>query len=221
MLLCRKLTHVDYSTKEISDLIQPHLPLSFSVDVPAGSGRFSLNKTHISMPHKSNKIQAKAEGCIEITYLGNPIYRAHLVLEVKAKPYYDSRHHKILLTDLYISEIYLLNDEYSVLKDTSTLLNQLVPSPVLNVLTGTMKTAFNLMTGSTTTEASRYLHMYLGGSKQKVLDFHKPQLEHIIIDLAASEDMQYRLDKNDFEENLFIQFGKEVVVEDGYLRFKF
>jgi hypothetical protein len=33
--------------------------------------------------------------------------------------------------------------------------------------------------------------------------------------------MQYSLDMNDFEENLFIQYGQKVIVEQGHLRFKF
>jgi len=191
------------------------------IDVPRGKGQFTLNKVQITLPNKCNYIEAKAEGGMEITYLGNPIYRAHLAIVVQAKPYYEHTNNKVLLTDLCIADIYLINDEYSVLKDTTSLLNQIVPSPVLSMVTGTMKTAFNLMTGSTATEASRYLQMYIGGSKQKVLDFHKPQLERHIIDLAASDDMQYSLDKTDFEESLFMSFGKEVVVEDGCIRFKF
>jgi hypothetical protein len=89
------------------------------------------------------------------------------------------------------------------------------------MMTGTMKTAFNIMTGTTTSEANSYLQMYLSGSKQKVLDYHKPQIENIIVELAASEEMQYSLNIDDFEESLFIQYGKEVVVEDRHLRFKF
>jgi hypothetical protein len=53
------------------------------------------------------------------------------------------------------------------------------------------------------------------------LDYHKPQIENLIIELAASEDMQYSLDINDFEESLFIQYGKEIIVEQGNVRFKF
>ena len=77
------------------------------------------------------------------------------------------------------------------------------------------------MTCTTATQANSYLQMYLRVSKQKVFDYHKPQIENIITDLAAGEDMQYSLDINDFEEGLFVQYGKKVVVEQGHLRFKF
>jgi hypothetical protein len=217
----KRLTHVDYSVDEISELIQPHLPVSFPVEVPKGNGSFSLSKVDISMPHNQSVIQAQVLGALEVTYVANPIYRAHIALVVTAKPEYNQQSKNISLTELSIANIHLLNDEYSILKDTSSLINLFVPNPVLSMVTGTMKTAFSLMTGTTTSEANNYLQLYLGGSKQKILDYHKPQLERIIVELAASDDMQYSLDANDFEEGLFIQYGKTVEVEAGSLRFKF
>jgi hypothetical protein len=173
------------------------------------------------MPLTSHYIQAEVLGGIEITYLGNPIYRAHIILNVKAAPQYASTTKNIFLNDIRITDIRMLNDEYSILKDTSSLINLFVPSPVLSMMTGTMKTAFSIMTGTTASEANNYLQVYLSGSKQKVLDYHKPQIESIIVALAAGGGMQYSLDVNDFEEGLFIQYGKKVVVEQGHLRFKF
>jgi hypothetical protein len=212
---------VDYSVHDISQLIQPHLPISLPITVPKGDGRFTISKVNISMPFHSDYIQGEVLGSIEVTYLANPIYRAHVVLVVQANPEYDDTTKNILLTDIRITDIHMLNDEYSILKDTSSLISQFVPSPVLSMVTGTMKTAFSIMTGTTASEANRYLQVYLSGSKQKVLDYHKPQIENLIVELAASEDMQYSLDINDFEESLFMQYGKEVKVEQGNLRFKF
>ena len=160
-------------------------------------------------------------GAIEVTYFANPIYRAHVVLVVQATPKYNQTTKNVMLTELRITDINTLNDEYSIFKDTSSLINQFVPSPLLSMVTGTMKTALSIMTGTTASEANSYLQMYLSGSKQKILDYHKPQIENIIVELAASENMQYSLDINDFEENLFIQYGKEVAVEERHLRFKF
>jgi hypothetical protein len=217
----KRLKHVDYSVADISQLIEPHLPTSFPISVPKGDGRFTLSKAKITMPTHSNFIQAEVLGSIEVTYLANPIYRAHVVLVVQAKPKYDGTTKNVFLTEIQVTDIHLLNDEYSILKDTSSLINLFVPSPVLSIVTGTMKTALNIMTGTIASEANNYLQMYLSGSKQKVLDYHKPQIENIIVELAASEDMQYSLDINDFEEGLFVEYGKEVLVEEGHLRFKF
>jgi hypothetical protein len=217
----KRLKYVDYSVDDISQLIQPHLPISLPISVPRGEGRFTLSKANITMPVNSDYIQAEVLGGIEVTYLANPIYRAHVVLVVQAIPQYNPNTKNILLTHIRVTDIHMLNDEYSILKDTSSLINHFVPSPVLSMVTGTMRTAFSIMTGTTASEASSYLHVYLSGSKQKVLDYHKPQIESIIVGLAAGDDMQYSLDMNDFEENLFIQYGQKVIVEQGHLRFKF
>jgi len=206
---------------EISLLIQPNLPLQLPISVPKGEGSFTLSKVNISMPYDSNYIQAEVLGGIEVTYLANPIYRAHVALVVQATPQYNHSTKNVLLADIRITDIHMLDDEYSILKDTSSLINLFVPSPVLSMVRGTMKTAFSIVTGTTTSEVNSYLQMYVSGSKQKVLDYHKPQIEKLIVDLAAGEDMQYSLDIDDFEEGLFIQYGKEVVVEEGNLRFKF
>jgi hypothetical protein len=217
----KQLKHVDYSVTDISRLIQPHLPVFLPISVPKGEGRFTLSKVNVSMPLDTNYIQAEVLGGIEVTYLANPIYRAHVVLVVQATPQYAPTKNNVLLTDIRITDIHMLNDEYSILKDTSSLISHFVPSPVLSMVRGTMKTAFSIMTGTTTSEANSYLQMYLSGSKQKVLDYHKPQIEKLIVELAAGEDMQYNLDINDFEESLFIRYGQEVIVEEGNLRFKF
>jgi hypothetical protein len=217
----KKLTHVDYSPDEISQLITPHRPVTFPVTVPRGDGKFHLSSIAISVPADSKFIKGVLSGGLEVTYLGSPIYRAHIVISVQAKPDYLAETASVKLKELSITEIYMVNDEYSILKDTSSLISLFVPSPVLSMMTGTMKTAFNLMTGSTASEANAYLQVYLSGSKQKVLDYHRPQLEKIIVELAAGEDMCYTLNKTDWEENLFIKYGQEVVVEQGNVRFKF
>ncbi|MBL4629919.1 MAG: hypothetical protein JKY14_01710 [Paraglaciecola sp.] len=217
----KRLTHVDYTVADINQLIVPHLPLCLPISVPKGEGRFTLAKSNISMPLNAHYIQCEVWGSIEISYLASPIYRAHVVLVVQATPQYEHSKKNVRLTDIHITDIQMLNDEYSILKDTSSLISLFVPSPVLSMVAGTMKTAFSIMTGTTAFEANNYLQVYLSGSKQKVLDFHKPQIENIMVELAAGEDTQYSLDKNNFEENCFIQYGIEVVVEQGHLRFKF
>ena len=216
----KRLKHVDYTVDEIKQLIQPHLPITLPISVPKGEGKVTLTKINISIPSQQDYIQAEVLGNIEITYLANPIYRAHVVLVAKAKPEYNQHSKSVRLRDIQVTDVYMLNDEYSIIKDTNSLIDLFVPSPVKSMVSGTMKTAFSLMTGTTTKEANSYLQVYLSGSKQKVLDYHKPQIENIIIDLAAGDDMQYCLDADDFEEGLFMQYGKEVVVEAGAVRFK-
>jgi hypothetical protein len=217
----KKLKHAEYTSNELTALIANYLPETFPVSVPKGEGSFTLLNAKISMPLQKRIIQAEVMSSFDVVYLGNPIYRAHIVIMLEASPHYiaDTKH--VILKDALISEIKLLQDEYSFLKDTQHIINNFIPSPVMSMFTGTMKTALSIMTGTSPADANAYLHLYLSGSKQRVLDYHKPQLEKIVTDLTASDSMHYQLDESNWEEHLFAKLGKEVVVEEGKLRFKF
>ena len=217
----KKLKHAQYTSDELGALVAEYLPKTFPVSVPRGQGSFTLMTADVTMPLRSRNIHVEVLSSFEVEYLANPIYRAHLVIMLEAKPHYDVEAKHVRLKEVQITNIKLLQDEYSLLKDGRHLLNNFVPSPVLSMFTDTMKTALSLVTGSSVSDANAYLQLYLGGSKQRVLNYHKPQLEQIVIEMAAGDDVSYQLDDSNWEEQLFSQFGKEVVVEEGKLRFKF
>ena len=216
-----KLKHAEYTSQELTSLLAQHLPETFPVSVPKGEGSLTLLTADISMPRNKKIIQVEVMSSFAVVYLGNPIYRAHIVILLEASPNYDADSKTVHIKDVIISEIKLLQDEYSFLKDTRDIINLFVPGPVMSIFTGTVKTALTLMTGSSPADANAYLQLYLSGSKQRVLDYHKPQLEQIVINLAASDDMHYQLNEENWEEQVFARLGKEVVVEEGKLRFKF
>ena len=217
----KKLKHAQYTSDELGALVAEYLPKTFPVSVPRGQGSFTLMTADVTMPLRSRNIHVEVLSSFEVEYLANPIYRAHLVIMLEAKPLYDVEAKHVRLEEVQITNIKLLHDEYSLLKDGRHLLNNFVPSPVLSMFTDTVRTALNLVTGSSVSDANAYLQLYLGGSKQRVLNYHKPQLEQIVIEMAAGDDVSYQLDDSNWEEQLFSQFGKEVVVEEGKLRFKF
>lgn len=217
----KKLKHAEYTSDELGALVAEHLPKTFPVSVPRGQGSFTLMTADVSMPRRSSSIHVEVLSGFAVEYLANPIYRAHLVILLEAKPHYDVEAKHVRLKEVQITNIKLLHDEYSLLKDGRDIINNFVPSPVLSMFTDTMKSALSLVTGTSASDANAYLQLYLGGSKQRVLDYHKPQLEKIVIEMAAGEEVRYQLDDSNWEEQLFSQFGKEVVVEDGKLRFKF
>lgn len=78
-----------------------------------------------------------------------------------------------------------------------------------------------MVTAGMSDEAMAYLQLYLSGSKQRVLDYHKPQLEALITTLAEENYLEYPLDKSDWQELLFFYYGKTVAIEEQELRFKF
>ncbi|MGK0371050.1 MAG: hypothetical protein ACJAW1_001293 [Glaciecola sp.] len=216
-----KLTHADYTCAELKEMVDKHLPETFKIDVPKSKGQLSLLQADISMPRDQNVINVELLGSILIGSLSNPIYRAHLIVQLEAYPIYDVPNKTVKLEKLLVKDVQLVNDEYSIIEDSRELLGLFVPKPLQNLFTGTVKSTFGLMTGGGSDAAANYMKLYLSGSKQRILDYHKPQIETLVSNFAQREDLQYPLGCSLFEEHLFSLYGKEVVVEDGQLRFKF
>lgn len=216
-----KLTHADYSSAELKAAVDKHLPETFQIEVPVSKGELCLLEAQISMPKKEALIDVHLLGSLLIGPPAKPIYRAHITIHLQAFPIYESENNTVKLDKLLVSNVQLVNDEYSIVEDSKELLGLLFPVPFQNLLTGTVKSAIGLLTGGGSDLAVDYMKLYLSGSKQRILDYHRPQIEALVSDFAQSEDLQYRLDPKEFEEHLFCLYGKEVLVEDGKLRFKF
>jgi hypothetical protein len=221
MIKTGKLTHADYTCSELKEAVDKHLPETFKIDVPRTKGELTLLQADISMPRNQNAIDVKLFGSIIIGALGNPIYRAHLIVELKAHPIYEVATNTVKLDKLLVNDVHLVNDKYSIIEDSRELLSLFVPKSLQNLLSGSVKSAATLITAGGSDLAADYMKLYLSGSKQKILAYHRPQIEALVTEFGQSEEMQYHLDNNDFEEHLFCLYGKEVVVEDGVLRFKF
>ena len=67
--------------------------------------------------------------------------------------------------------------------------------------------------------ASEYLKLYLSGSKQAILDYHKPQIDNAITRQLTQDDLSHRMRDTQWREVLFARLGKNVRVEDNVLRF--
>ncbi|MDT0594117.1 hypothetical protein [Glaciecola petra] len=216
-----RLTHADYSSSELKSAVDKHLPETFPIEVPVSKGELSLLEAQISMPKNEALIDVHLLGSLLIGPTVKPIYRAHITIHLQAYPIYEVDTNIVKLEKLLVSNVQLVNDEYSIIEDSKELLGLLFPVPFQNLLTGTVKSAIGLLTGGGSDLAVDYMKLYLSGSKQRILDYHRPQIEALVSDFAQSEELQYQLDPKEFEEYLFSLYGREVIVEEGNLRFKF
>lgn len=216
-----RLTHADYSAAELKTVLDNHLPETFDIDVPRGKGELTLMQADITMPIKQNFINVELLSSMLIGSSSNPIYRAHLIIVLEAYPIYDILSNTVKLEKLLVSNVRLVNDKYAIVEDSRELLSLFLPKPLQSLVGDTMKSAFGLITGGGSELASNYMKLYLSGSKQRILDYHRPQIETLVADFAKKEYLQYTLDSSNFEEHLFCLYGKKVLVENGKLRFKF
>jgi predicted solute-binding protein len=120
-----------------------------------------------------------------------------------------------------VDDVALVQDEYALLSDTSKLIDAISPVQIGGLLTSPMRSALNIITAGTSNTALQYLQMYIGGSKQRILDYHRHQIEDHVISAVAKADINLQLDPAEWRQNLFARLGKDVVVEDKQLRFYF
>ncbi|WJG08190.1 DUF1439 domain-containing protein [Aliiglaciecola sp. LCG003] len=216
-----KLPHVDYSIEELNELAEPHFPQSFLVDVPVGKGTFTLLNAHIDIPSRSDSVHVKILASLDIDSAGTPLYRAHLSISLLVTPQYDVTSKTVSIEQMLLDSIELINDEYALLNNSRQLLDLVLPKGVQNLISGTFKSAIGLMTAGSSDMASDYLHLYLSGSKQKILNYHQPQIIKLIEELKQDPEFVYEMDEDDWQQKLFREYGKTVVVEDRCVRFKF
>ena len=78
-----------------------------------------------------------------------------------------------------------------------------------------------LVNGLPVPAVKEYLALFTEANKQKVLDFHRPQIERQITQSIEQGDIEYQLQAADFEEQIFADLGKHIDVEKHQLVFRF
>lgn len=221
MIKLRRIKSVTMEADELNTMLSQCLPETFAIPVPGAKGELVIQQAKITMPQLADHFTVNLFCALHVDSMANPIYRAHVDIEGIAWPAYDKDKKLIYLKNIQVKKITLVQDEYSLLKDTRQLISTLVPNPIRTVFGATMKTTLNILSSGTYREAREYLSIYMLGNKQKVLDFHKPELEKVVARLNDDAELQYQLNDGDFEEQLFAEMGKDIQVKNGQLHFIF
>lgn len=211
-----------YTEPELQELIDDNLPQHFAIDVPAGEGDLLILDGKINLKNaRENRVQVQLLASLEIFISKERIYRGHIRVDVSAKPDYQQQNYTLYFKDCRLDNLRLVDDSYFFVETSSSILNGLTPAPFKNVLGFALDTAvgaLNLLSGN---DIQQYLSMFTRSGKQKVLDYHRDEIEQHILSLLSEETLRYTLDPNDYEEQLFIELGNDVVVRDNCLVFRF
>ncbi|RDV24628.1 DUF1439 domain-containing protein [Alteromonas aestuariivivens] len=216
-----KLKYDKFSASELSQMIEPAFPRSLPVKIPVGSAELTLLRGEITLPQNSNQVQLQSLAALKISWMGTPLYRAHLVIGITVKPDYDTAKCAVNVTAPTISAIQLINDEYALLKDTRGLISSMLPKGLGNLLRFPFENALNVISAGTSEKTLNYLSLYLSGSMQRVLDYHQPQIQQALEQQLDKLQPSYTLQENHWREQLFRCYGKLVSVDEGELRFWF
>jgi len=206
---------------EINQLANEDLPASFELKIPGGVGELTILEVSIEIVDERQCLQAELLCNFKATVKQSVIYNTHLQLILEAKPVYDKAAKSIGVTQVEVKALNLISDEYSLIKDTSSLLGGLIPRGIASLIDVTVSSTLSMLEGKTLSKAAKYLSLYTSGSKQRIIDYHRPDIEQKIVGLVQSKDVRYELDEQDFEESLFIRYGEEIVIEDNKIYFVF
>jgi hypothetical protein len=219
-----KQTPVDIEV--INQIVNKPLPEMFELETPGGLGELTiLGITLTIAPCSTNPttdcIHAEVMCNFSVKVKESLIYNTHLMLTIEAQPNYCKKTKTIGITQTTIAELQLISDQYSMIKDPTSLLNNLMPKPLNSIVSIALSSTKALLNTKTVNRAAKYLSLYTSGSKQMVIDYHKADIEKKVIELTQDNAMSYQLDESNFEERLFSDFGEKIVVKDGQLFFVF
>lgn len=210
-----------YSCAELNDLLATNFPQKIHLPLPGSEGQLVLLNVELSMPLAQDQLHIQLFCSFSVRVANHDIYRAHLLISGTVTPYYMAEEKALRLKNMQLSELRLVKDNYAFINSTTELATLFIPKSFKHLLFGSLNTTFSLLKGFVPTELLNYLTLYSSGSKQKVLDFHQADIERLILEEVEQEDWCYPLDETDFEEQLFAELGQLVVVENGFLVFKF
>lgn len=206
---------------EVNQQINDELPLRFEIPTPGGDGELTLLNFSFDVDKQKDCIHAEllCNFCVNVKQ--KIIYNTHLHITVETDLMFHKESRSIGTKDVKVTELNLVSDKYSVMKDTTSLLSALIPGTVKSLVNLTLATTSVLLKDTKLNAAAQYLLLYTSGSKQKVIDFHKPTIEKKIRKLLDTPEYRYPLAEDDFEENLFAEYGKKVRIEKGEVYFVF
>lgn len=216
-----KLTHDKFTEDELTELAEEFYPHDFSLNTPVGQGHVSLQRGKVFCNHKDNRVCLQSLASIDIQTVGTRLYRAHLVLVISAEPRYDKATATLHFDHIDVDDIRLINDDYSLIQDTRFLINKLMPGGLSGLLSNSVKNVLSLMSAGTSDQAINYLQLYLDGSKQKVLDYHRPQIAAELVAMTRDLPLHHTMRDDVWREVLFKRYGEQVVVANNALEFRF
>ena len=66
-----------------------------------------------------------------------------------------------------------------------------------------------------------YIANFINKKSHKILDLHRTEIEDNLIESLTNGDLEYTLEDTIPDEKLFIQYGKDIIVENEGLTFRF
>lgn len=217
----KRIKRIAVDIDEINQMIGEQLPQSFELKTPAGVGELTILEATLLIPDVGRHLKVELLCNFSVNVKKTLIYNTHLQLMLDTVADFRIDRKAIGAREVKVTELNLISDKYSLIKETNGLLKGLLPPSISSLLNVTLSSTQAILGSKMLSPATRYLSLYSSGSKQKILDYHRNDIEDKVIKLTESSEMEYRLNLSVFEEQLFAEFGEKIIVENGTLYFVF
>jgi hypothetical protein len=222
LIRSKRLKEIRYNATQLNEMIGQSLPHTETFEVPGGQAELIVMTAQVSVGNNNNEgLTVKLLCSLDISSLDRQLYRAHLDVDLKALPFYYKEKKSIRFKEISMTSLTLVNDEYLLIRSTNDVIKSLTPNILKGIVNVTIGSAIGVMSEVATPAVKEYLAVFTEANKQKVLDFHRPQVEKMLSGLFSNGDIEYQLQESDFEEKIFADLGQQIDVDAHNLVFKF
>ncbi len=212
------IKQVTFSLAELTEDVQVYLPFDIKFSVPNGHGFVIISSVELA-EYKNGLLIANLKGTLDIRCMGEHLYSSNIHIEIFGQPIFLKEKSAIRATNVEIGQINLANDNLVVAQNARKIIAKLSNNIVGQMYNLTMGTALSFI--GNVTDMKGYIANFINKKSHKILDLHRAEIEDNLIESLTNGDLEYTLEDTIPDEKLFIQYGKDIIVENEGLTFRF
>ncbi len=209
---------VTFPLAQLTDDMQIYLPFDIKFSVPNGEGIVIITHAQLT-ENKNGLISAKLNGTLDIQCMGEHLYSSNIHIELLGKPIFIKEKSVIRATNVEIGQVNLAGDNLVVVHNTRKIIAKLSNNILGQMWSLTVGTALGIL--DDVTDMRGYIALFVNRSSQRILELHRKEIETNLISSFSNGDIEYTLEETIFDEKLFIKYGKDILVENEGLTFRF
>lgn len=200
----------------LNQFITEQLPIKQSIDVPVGEGELLVSQANVKVT--GNKLSITAHCYLNIHTMNTSLYQASIKITISGDLGFCQNNQFIQLQAPQLETLELEDDHYPIATNTTSWVSRVLSGDTTSRMFSGFENTLSFISGQTYDEAKRYLSIYINGNKQKILDYHRPDIQLALESLFSEPEHCYKLDPDNFEESLLIEHGRSIKAEQGQLR---
>jgi hypothetical protein len=209
---------ITFTLADLSNEIKEHLPFDIKFSVPNGNGFVIISHVQVA-EYQNGLLKANMSGTLDIQCLGEHLYSSNIQIELFGKPLFLKEESAIRATDVRIGKMTLAEDNLVMASNARKVIAKLSDNVLGRMYDLTMGTALSIL--GNVTDMKGYVTNFVNKNSHRILELHRKEIENNLIESLSNGDLEYTLEEDIPDENLFIKYGTDIVVENEGLTFKF